>query len=61
MGEGGPLGLLGITHQVEQLRIATSFEHIFDSPEPPDTPPAPTTNLWMNSRVGITSAGVRAV
>jgi hypothetical protein len=59
--ERGPLGLLGLTHQIEQLGIPTFFEHIFDSADRPDTPPDLTANLWMNSGVGITSAGVAAV
>jgi hypothetical protein len=59
--ERGPLGVLGFTHQIEQLRVTALFEHIFDSPRRPDVRPPPTANLWMNSGVGITSAGVAAV
>ena len=28
--ERGPLGLLGSTHQIEQVRLTTLFEHVFD-------------------------------
>jgi hypothetical protein len=33
LGERGPLGLLGITHQIKQLSATTTFEHTFDSPQ----------------------------
>jgi hypothetical protein len=29
--ERRPLGLLGIAHGLKQLRVTTSFEHIFDA------------------------------
>jgi hypothetical protein len=33
MGQRCPLGPLGITHGHEQIRLTTTFEHIFDSPQ----------------------------
>jgi hypothetical protein len=59
MSRRGPLDLLGITHQIKQLRITTPLEHIFDSPEATVTPPSKTANLWMNSDLGIASAKCR--
>jgi hypothetical protein len=32
--ERGPLGLLGSTHQIEQLVLTTLFEHVFDYRRP---------------------------
>ena len=37
--ERGPLGLLGITHGLEQFTITATFEHISDSPGATDDPP----------------------
>jgi hypothetical protein len=53
--ERRPLGLLGIAHGLKQLRVTTSFEHIFDASARTDIPPPPDPNLWTNSGLGITS------
>jgi hypothetical protein len=57
--ERSTLGLLGLTHELEQLRIITSFEHIFDSSGPTDIPPPTNASLWMNSGLGITKCPSR--
>jgi len=54
----GPLDLLGITHQIKQLRLTTFFEHTSILPNPSSISlreKHSDANLWMNSNLGITT------
>jgi hypothetical protein len=42
-----PLSSLGLTHQLEQLRVTTSSEHIFDHRRFGGQTPPRTTSLWI--------------
>ena len=57
--ERSPLSLLGLTHQLEQLTVTASFEHIFDYRPPGGHSGCASAPVWMNCSLGITSVRCR--
>jgi hypothetical protein len=54
--ESRPLTPLGLAHELEQLRIAASIEHIFDCRRSNPQAPPTTVNLCIDCGLGITWA-----